>query len=269
MRLLHKLITTSERKMNMKKKILLGAGMLICTSWASAGEIAATPYRPTISNPAELSAPGWLEVEWGMGRSKGGTNSWQDNQPYTLKYAFSEDFGILLGGDLRIRQIDASDQESTGQGDNLVLLKNHFAAGTGQAFGVEWGAKLATATVGMGSGENDYIVNGIYSVDVEQTRIDANLGASWLGLNEEGLGREQYNWALAVSQEVVTDWTLASELSGSARQGAKNGSQFMLAASYAASNRLVLDFGAATGLSGNMPDWTVFAGVTWLAGNLH
>lgn len=248
----------------MKLKLIFSLGLLVFTHLAGAEEIVATPYRPTLSNPAELSAPGWLEVEMGVARSKGGENQRQNNQPHTLKYAFSQDFGVMLLGDFRVNQVDATGRETAGQGDNTLIFKHRFGASEGQAFGLEWGAKLDTAAIGIGSGKTDYILNGIYSVDVGEVRIDANLGATWLGLQEDGLGRHQYNWSVAVSKEVMPKWTLAGELSGTARQGKSAASQFLAAASYAVNNKLVVDFGAAAGISRIAPDWSVFAGVTWL-----
>ena len=137
----------------MKLKIIFSLGLLAFTHLAGAEEIVATPYRPTLSNPAELSAPGWLEVEMGVARSNGGENQWQNNQPYTLKYAFSRDFGVMLLGDFRVNQIDATGQETAGQGDSTLIFKHRFGASEGQAFGLEWGAKLDTAATGIGSGK--------------------------------------------------------------------------------------------------------------------
>jgi hypothetical protein len=251
-------------KMKMKMKTIFGLGLLALARLAGAQEAAATPYRPTLSNPAELSAPGWLEVEMGVARSKGGENRWQNNRPYTLKYAFSEDFGVMLSGDLHVRQVDLTGEKTAGQGDRTLVFKQRFGASEDQAFGLEWGAKLATAASGIGSGKADYVVNGIYSIDVAAVRIDANLGATRLGLQEKGLGRSQYNWSAAVSKEVMPKWTVAGELSGTARQGKNGASQFLAAASYAVNKQLVLDAGTAAGISRMAPDWSVFAGLTWL-----
>ena len=47
--------------------------MLAAASCANAeGEPAATPYRPSVSTPATLSEPGWLEMELGVQRVQGG-----------------------------------------------------------------------------------------------------------------------------------------------------------------------------------------------------
>jgi hypothetical protein len=40
----------------------------------AADEPSTTPYRPTVSTPANLSEPGWLEVEAGGQQTRGGTS---------------------------------------------------------------------------------------------------------------------------------------------------------------------------------------------------
>jgi len=233
---------------------------------AFADEPTATPYRPTVANPAELPVPGWLEVEAGLSRSKGGGAAWRETLPFTFKYAFSPDLGILLGGDLRVWREDFAGSTAAGRGDTNLIVKQRWDAGAASAWGLEWGAKLDTAKAGLGSGHNDYLLTGIYSIDIADVRIDANLGATRLGLVETGLGRWQYGWAVSASTMAASDWTLAAELSGTQRRGQASSTQFLAAASYSLSKRLVLDFGAAAGLDRASPDWTAFAGVTWLVG---
>ncbi len=234
---------------------ILCLSLLAAANLALADEVTATPYRPTVSDPAEMSAPGWLEVEGGVARSKGSDNSWQNNQPYTLKYAFTEDFGVMLTGDFRVSQVDASGQKTAGRGDNILLLKHRFGATDDHAFGVEWGVKFANGATGISSGAQDYIFNGIYSVDIGKVRVDSNLGVTRLGLKEDGLGPQQYNWAVAVSREVFPQWTLAGELSGTSRHGMSATDQFLVAASYAVSNKVVVDFGAAAGYQPDCAGW--------------
>jgi hypothetical protein len=65
-------------------------------------EATATPYRPTISNPAELSEPGWLELELGWQRISGGSDKRRDSMPLTAKLAFSDDWGVLVGTEARV-----------------------------------------------------------------------------------------------------------------------------------------------------------------------
>ena len=95
--------------------------LLLCSAiapLASAGEQpAVTPYRPTVSNPAALSQPGWLELETDLSSSKATDNSSRGNLPYLLKFAFTDNMGVLLGGDAFIEQADLAGEPLRGAGD--------------------------------------------------------------------------------------------------------------------------------------------------------
>ncbi|RLJ68360.1 transporter [Sulfurisoma sediminicola] len=243
--------------------------LCLCASPARAEEPpAATPYRPTVSNPAELSAPGWLEVEAGHTRSKGGDAAWQDSTPWLLKLAFSEDFGILLGGDAALGETDAAGVRTRGHGDTTLTFKHHWGAGEDAAFGLEWGAKFATASNGLGTGKQDYVMNGIYSRDIGDVRIDANLGATRLGLETAGMARWQYAGAVAASRPLGERWSAALELSSSYRRGDATSSQWLAALGYAMTKRLVFDFGVDGRLTEAAPNWSAFLGVTYLTARL-
>jgi hypothetical protein len=253
----------------MKRLLSILSALLYAAYPAWADEApSATPYRPTVSNPAELSAPGWLEMEAGLARSKGGGAVWQSNTPWLLKLAFTDDFGVMLGGDLHVRQTDADGAVLRGHGDSTLAFKHRWAVSEDLAFGLEWGAKFATATRGLGSDKTDAGFTGIVSQDIGKYRIDANLGMTRLGLAELGLARQQYPWAAAVSRPAGENWTLALETAGVYRRGAPASSQLLAAASYGVTKRLVLDFGAATRLSEAGPQWLAFVGATYLTAKL-
>lgn len=119
------------------------------TSGHAAEEPSATPYRPTVSNPADLPLPGWLEFEAGGLRTRGGELARRDSFPY-----------------------------------------------------------------------------------------------------------------------LFDRWTFGAEVSGTTRHGVSDTAQFLVAASYGYSKRVVFDAGAAFGLNRASPDWALFAGVTVLLGRL-
>lgn len=152
-----------------------------------------------------------------------------------------------------------------GGGDTSLTFKQHWAVDDNTAFGVEWGAKFATAAAGIGTEKRDYGVNGIYSQDVGQYRIDANLGTNRLGLGEDGLARWQYPWAVAISHPVDADWSIEFETSGLYRRGAAASTQMLLATGYSVTKRLVLDCGVISGASGTAQKWSAFLGATYLA----
>jgi hypothetical protein len=250
--------------MSSKALVFLALISLLSSGVQAGDEPAATPYRPTVSNPAVLPEPGWLELEFGLQRVSGGEEKRRDGAPFLVKYAFDTDWGILLGGDLHARFTGYDQAIVSGYGDTTLTLKHHRAISDDLALGVEVGFKSPTAKTGLGSGKTDYTVNGIVSAGLGETQLDLNLGVTRLGKLEETLGRNAYGWAASVSHPVADRWTAAGEVSGTARHGARGSGQFLAALGYEWNQRLVLDGGFALGMGSTSPDWSVFAGVTLL-----
>jgi hypothetical protein len=230
---------------------------------------AVTPYRPSVSTPAALSAPGWLEVEAGVQRSRADDPLRRSNLPYALKLAFTPDWGIRIGGDALVVQRAADGTGLRGGGDTSLVLKRRWAVDEVSAFGLELGANLPTARNGLGSGHADVGLNGIYSRDFADVwHTDLNLLATRLGGADPGADRWQQGWAASLSRSLSPAWSLSGELSGTHRTGQGRTAMALFAASWSASPALALDFGASKGLNAASGGWSVFTGVTFLAGRL-
>jgi hypothetical protein len=243
--------------------ILLAACLWRSTAFAE--EVQVTPYRPTVSNPAALSAPGWFELELGWLGSKGGAVRREDSVPYLLKYAFNEDWGLLLGGDLYVRSVDLAGSVEDDYGNTSLTLKHRIPAG-GSEFGLELTINAPTAS--MGGSKPDYFLNGIYSTALGPWQLDLNLGATRIGDLDPGTGRVEAAWATGFSRALSGKWGCALELSGTARHGTSPTAQFLAAATYSVRRRMVLDFGFALGLDSAAPDYQLFTGATMLLGEL-
>lgn len=236
---------------------------------AAEAEPAAKPYRPTLSNPADLSAPGWLELEFGTQRVKGGADKWRDSYPVLAKLAFSENWGVLVGSEMAVQRTDISDQVFKGNGDTLFVLKHRIPTATdGSAFGIELGYKSPSANDTIGSGQADQILNGIYSTEIAGHDIDLNIGVTRVGGVADGIDANLYSWAVAAGRNLNEQWGVFGELSGSGQQGNSATSQFMAGCTYNPSKRVVLDAGASAGLTPASQEWTLFAGVTALLGKV-
>ncbi len=248
--------------------------MLLCVGSAgrAAGaddEPSTTPYRPSVSTPAALSAPGWLEVEAGLDHSHDGSAR-RDSIPTTLKLAFTPDWGVRISADSWVHQRDETTR-SSGIGDTGIVLKRRFAIDDAQAFGLEAQATVPTARRGLGSGSGkaDYGVNAIYSADFASNwHTDINLLGTRLGRIEPTASRMQWLWAASLSHAFDDRWSMGGEFSGTRQRGAADSSQFLVAVSYNLSKRLTLDAGAARGLRSGPPSWSAFTGFTWLAAKL-
>ena len=225
------------------------------------GGPAVVPYRPSVSTPAQLSAPGYLELEAGGLRATDRGDS-RTSLPYTLKLAFTPDWGIRVGGEAWVRDAFPGGAE-TGVGDTAVVLKRRFAVSDATAWGLELGEKFATAGSTLGSGHADTTVNAIFSSDFAPAwHTDLNLNETRLGV-PSGQPREwQTGWAAAVSRTLTDAWGAVGEFSGTHQVGTANGAQFLVAASWNESPAAVFDFGVAHGLNKATPHVQVFAGVT-------
>lgn len=228
-----------------------------------------TPYRPSVSAPAALSAPGWLEIEAGVQNSRGDDPARRASLPYTLKLAFTPDWGIRIGGDAVVHQVGADGSALRGGGDTTAVLKRRFAVSEASAFGLELGAKLPTARAGLGSGHPDVGVTGIYSSDfAENWHTDVNLVATHIGGVDAGVSHWQKSWAAALSRNLTEQWGVVGELSGTQQTGNARTVQALVAASYAFSRAVTLDIGVSRGLSTVSGGWSVFAGITFLTAHL-
>ncbi len=261
----------SQAPQHRLRHLLVAAFTLIVSVSAAHAEDAptVTPYRPSVSTPAALSAPGWLEVEAGIQTSRADDPRRRDSLPYTLKLAFTPDWGIRVGGDAWVRERSAAGSSLSGGGDTTVVLKRRFAVDDASAFGLELGAKFPTARRDLGSGHTDGSVNAIYSSDFSQSwHVDVNLSATRLGGPTAGASAWQRGWAAAVSRTLTDRLSAVAELSGTQRGGADRTSQALVATSYSLSPGMVVDLGVSKGLNTASGGWSVFTGMTFLAARL-
>jgi hypothetical protein len=236
--------------------------LLACAANGAVAEEAGTvtPYRPSVSSPAQLPAVGQLEYEAGFlsARQDGGR---RDSMPVLFKLAFSEQWGVLAGGDAYVSARDSDGVRARGLGDTTVTLKRAFIVDDATAFGLEFTTKIPTAKDSIGSGKADYTLNTIFSKDFGKVHMDANAELTRLGAIAPGAGRNLAGLSAAFSTPVSEHWGATAELSGTHRSGADNTAQLLLAAAYSPSKRITIDVGAAHGLTAASPAWSLFGGV--------
>jgi hypothetical protein len=118
----------------MKALILLTGSLLMLQ--AHGDEYApVTPYRPSVSSPAQLPAAGQLELELGGLVSKNDDGR-RASLPYTLKLAFDSAWGLVLGGEGLVAT-PAADGRQRGFGDTQLVLKRACVFSDESALGLE------------------------------------------------------------------------------------------------------------------------------------
>ena len=246
-------------------KLAFGFGLVAALSAGAAradgDDDAITPYRPSVSSPAQLPVPGQLEFELGglHARSDGARRS---SLPYQLKLAFSPEWGLLLGGEAHVWSHDDSGR-AQGLGDTTLVLKHAWLVDDATAFGMELGAKRPTANDSIGSGKADFTLNTIFSRDLGPVHMDANLNATRLGVFDDGTGRTQFGASASFSGALSDHWGLTGELSGTHRSGTPNGTQVLAAVTYSPSRRLTFDIGVARAFRPTPATTQLFAGVVF------
>jgi hypothetical protein len=249
-----------DRMVEMKSMALAMLALASALPAWAASEAEVTPYRPSVSTPAELPTPGQLELEFGGQHQKQGSAR-DDSLPYLFKLAFTKEWGVLLGGDAHVWKRDEQGMREHGAGDTSITLKRAFIVSDTRAFGVELGANLPTAKSALGSGKADYTLNGIYSQDIRRLHLDVNLSATRIGAPEEGSGRVETGLAAALSLPLNNNWTGVAEWSGTRRSGTQSTAQVLAAMSYSPGQRYSIDAGFTRGLNGATADWSFFTGL--------
>ena len=245
--------------------LLLCWTAVACCSQQQPPELIATPNRPTVTNTAETTQFGVLEVELGISAA-----ARQQSLPGLLKFGLLRDVELDWAGNAW--QHDAS-LHYVGVSDNNPGLRWRFLhqAKRQPTLTVEYSAKLPTAGPVEGAGEVDHIVTLLASKDLpKRLHVDTNLGYTWLG--RRGGGFDHY-WQPTgtVAYALTKKWQLAMEFSGATRANAFTPAvtQNLSAVSYTLRPRLVLDSAVQFRVTGNVPRAVYMGGFTYSIADLY
>src|SRR5689334_13378986 len=157
-----------------------------CAAQQQRVDLTATPNRPTVTNTAETTQLGVLEVEFGISSA-----ARQQSLQGLLKFGLLKDVELDWAGDPW--EHDASVHYAGVGDDNPGVRWRFLHQGRLQpTLTVQYSAKLPTAGPVEGSGEVDHTVTLLASKDLpRQFHVDANLGYAWLGRAGGGF---DHNW---------------------------------------------------------------------------
>lgn len=244
--------------------LLLLPAVLFCGRLFAEDEITANPNRPTVSNPADITQFGVLELEYGItattdGQELGGL----------IKFAAGHNF------ELRIDNVpfqNNSVDSVSGFGDVGLGFQYRFLRQSGNvpSMAVAYSLKIPTASSGLGSGKYDHQILYLVSKDLGGFHADFNVDFEFLGREEQSGYDSVVAPALAVSHPLGR-FTIAGEISGTSRQNDATPSTVstLWALSYGISSRCVLDTAVSFGLKGDVFDRTYLAGITLSVADLY
>lgn len=257
----------------MRRRVSLIACLSLLIGWAvqaigddTSDSITANPNRPTVSNPADITQYGVLEMEYGFQQNRD-----LRQVPGLFKFAVLKDLEIRLSTN-SFQQDRAGDIE--GFGDTTLGLQYRFVHQSGSipSMAFYYGLKFPTAKAGLSNGRYDHDFLWLVSKDIGKAHFDFNLDFPLVGRTESSGFDSYVAPALAVSTVIAGRWTAAAEISGATRQNADNpaNSSILVGLSFAARPRLVFDSALSFGLSGGIPKTTFLAGFTYsIAKILH
>lgn len=248
---------------------LLAAMLLISTAatcWGQQqpGILTATPNRPTVTNTAETTQFGVLEVEFGISAA----DRLQSLQGL-LKFGLLHDLELDWAGNPW--QHDAT-LHFAGVSDTNLGFRYRFLHQTKRypTLTVEYSAKLPTAGSVEGSGEIDHIVTLLGSKDLPaRFHLDANLSYQWLGRPGGGF---DHNWlpTFSLAYSLSEKWGVAMEFSGATHANLTPAvTQNLWAVSYTVKPRLVLDSAVQFRINGNVPNVVYLGGFTYSIADLY
>ena len=253
--------------------MLLAGGPM---AWAQSGSsgaspLTASPNRPSNSDSANVLATGVLQMEHGW------TGVWPaaGERRHSLGGVFR--FGLAPGVELRwgwdpyLRSRDAFGSRD-GTGDNFLGAQYRFFQETDSApaLAVSYAVKLPSARQGLGSGEVDHAVTFLASKAVGSNSFDFNATLRLAGRpGSSGFDRNSvffFTYARPIHGPVgVIAELIAQTRLNVAQPGFATG---LAALTWQVSPRVVLDAGVDAGLSGAAPNKRIFAGLTFVIGNL-
>ena len=248
--------------------ILIVARAVSAQQAGSSDELVATPNRPTVTNTADTTQRGVLEIEDGI--AAGGTL--QELQGL-LKFGATRDLELRLGNNTF--QHDAG-VHSTGVGDTTLGAKYRFLHQTARlpVISLAYTAKLPTASDDLGSGQIDHQLTFLASKDFGQSRFDFNFNANWFGRVSGGGFDRDFMPTLSWSYQLpgrARKFQIEAELFGETSPNpAQDGSvSNVYAIAYTVKPRLVLDIGGQFGVMGPVPAATFLAGFTYSIVDLY
>ena len=226
-------------------------------------EMTAVPNRPTFASTAEMVQLGVFEIEYGFEAAKG-----HQDVNGLLKWGAVKNLELWFLNNPIERDAGTAGLGDSGAGFKYKLFPQKKARPT---VAILYVTTLPTARPALGAGAIAHLVQLLVSKDFGKHHFDVNEGVQFAGRPRLSGFDRTYFTALSYSRPLRGKWGYTGEIAGFSRKNATTPATMTLlnAATYNMSSRLVLDGGAYFAAYGQLPRFTVFAGVTYSVANLY
>ena len=239
-----------------------------------ADSIAANPNRPTVSNPANVTQYGVLELEYGWDRFWPEEGIRQTSLGGLLKFGMFCDIELRWNTTSFLSQTDAG---GTCQafGDNWLGTEIRFHRQTRRlptmAFSYAFKIPSANTENGLGTGRVDHSFTFGASESIAHFNFDFNFSQFLIGRPTASGFDENQQLALAFSHAIHGGLQFAGEFYGETQlnQTTPGFASSLWALTYTVVPRLVIDGGFEAGLTSGGPHRHAFVGATYSIANLY
>jgi len=226
----------------------------------------ANPGRPTVSTPATLTPPGYLQFETGgLGATHSPEFSSLLNLNEVLKLTLAPRIELIFSS-VPVAHYRTGDRTSDRTGDYFVGAQGVLLKGNGAkpTLAVSYFRKVydgGAAELDIGSPRQSFLI--LASADVKGFHYDTNFLANEMAQN--GVRRAEFGQTLSISHPAGKRFSISGELWHFTQpflRGHAAGS--LWAVGYTARSNLVLDAGFDRGLTTTSTRWQAFVGFTYL-----
>ncbi len=228
---------------------------------------AVNPGRPTVTDVASLTQPGYLELEAGLSYLTGSGIDYQYGGSFLFKLTDKsalDEFRLSTNGYI-FQRADGGDK-AKGLSDTVLGFQRLLSSQGGHGFdtAIRLETKLPTAPDTIGTGKTDFNVLLLASKDfTDRFHADFNLGDAFLGRPENGKYTSQGFASAACSYKVSPTLALQTELygfAGNSLNATNVGNGYAVA--YSPRPDQVFDAYIGFGLSSGAPRYFVTFGYT-------
>lgn len=227
------------------------------------------PRRPSVSDPADFSTTGVLQIEYGYGGYYRGRDSLaQHAGTLTLSYAATDRIGIEFDLDTVSSQVEPSFVRTTGIGDARLGVQIDLVDETklSPSFAVSYFATLPWASVAknLGTGRVDHAVSTLISKKIGTFAVDFNAGLLIVGKQGEKGFVTGGQFAFGVSRDISKKINLGAEIYGESKDaGEPQGLFAATILSYQFNRKTSFSAGIKFGLTPGSPRVGTIAGLTY------